>query len=152
LAGDGNQQINAILAGGPGLVAVGSETVDGDQNAAVWISADGAEWDRVEDPAGPLGGPGLQQMSAVTVSDETFVAAGTEKVGNETDGAVWTSLDAITWIRLPPTAIETASFTEAGRGEGVRDLLVDGDRFLALGREWRSGDDDADVWIGRLER
>ena len=151
LGGDGEQQINAILPGGPGLVAVGQENVEDDQNAVVWTSVDGIEWDRVEDPAGSLGGPGFQQMSAITLSHGMFVAAGTETVGNETDGAVWTSLDVTTWTRPLPTALETAAFTESGRGEGVRDLLVDGDRFVALGREWRSGDDDADVWIGRLE-
>jgi hypothetical protein len=90
-------------------------------------------------------------MSAIAISEGTFVAAGTEKLDRETDGAVWTSLDAVTWTRLPATSLATAAFTEAGRGEGVRDLLVDGDRFVALGREWRTGDDDADVWIGRLE-
>jgi DNA-binding SARP family transcriptional activator len=151
LEGEGQQQINAILVGGPGLVAVGQETVGDDQNAVVWTSVDGVEWERVEDLEGSLGGPGLQQMSAITVSEGMFVAAGTDEVENETDGAVWTSLDAMTWTRLPPTAIETADFTEAGRGEGVRDLLVDGDRIVALGREWRTGDDDADVWIGQLE-
>jgi DNA-binding SARP family transcriptional activator len=145
----GDQQINAVVAGGPGLIAVGQETVDGDQDAVVWTSVNGSEWDRVEDPEGSFGGPGAQQMSAIVGGREILIAAGSETLGRETDGAVWTSVDGSRWVRLT-TSLATSALTDFGRSEGVRDLLATEDRFIALGRERRGQDDDANVWIGQL--
>jgi DNA-binding SARP family transcriptional activator len=146
LSGEGDQQINAITVGGPGLVAVGEETIDGDENAAVWTSIDGTNWDRVEDPSGALGGSGSQQMSAVADSDVGLVAAGNE-VLNGTNGALWVSADGTTWSRVPPAEITTLA--DFGR-QVVRALVTTQDGFVAFGWEGRGGDDDADAWIGRV--
>jgi DNA-binding SARP family transcriptional activator len=146
LSGEGDQQINAITSGGPGLVAVGEETIDGDENAAVWTSIDGTNWDRVEDPSGALGGSGSQQISAVADSDVGLVAAGNE-VLNGTNGALWVSADGTTWSRVPPAEITTLA--DFGR-QVVRALVTTQDGFVAFGWEGRGGDDDADAWFGRV--
>ncbi len=148
LGGDGDQQINAIVTGGPGLVAVGQESIDGDTNAAVWTSIDGISWERVQDPAGVFQGDGSQQMSAVAASDVGLVAAGSE-VLNGTNGAVWISADGTAWARVPAGSPEIAPLVDFGR-QGIRALLTTDDGFVALGWEGRGGDDDADVWIGQL--
>lgn len=151
LGGEGDQQINAIVAGGPGLVAVGQETIDGDENAAVWTSVDGRRWLRVDDVTGSLGGTGsTQEISAVAVWEGGLVAAGREVLDDEIDGAIWISSDGTTWIRQSPTSPELSAFVGVEEEQGVRALVVDGDRFVAFGREGRGGDDDADVWIGQL--
>jgi hypothetical protein len=151
LDGEGDQQINAVVAGGPGLVAVGQSTVDGDEDAAVWTSVDGTHWVRVDDETGSLGGTGSEQeISAVAVWEGGIVAAGREVVDDEIDGAIWISSDGTRWIRQSPTAPELSAFVGIEEEQGVRALVVDGDRFVAFGREGRGGDDDADVWIGQL--
>ena len=56
LGGPGDQQIEAIVSGAFGLVAVGWSDADGDVDAAVWTSDDGGRWDRVADTALADGG------------------------------------------------------------------------------------------------
>ena len=115
----------------------------------MWISADGMVWERVDDTEAFGDDEAQQQMSAIVSGQEMLVAAGSETMGRETDGAVWTSLDGITW-RRQPTTLAMSAFTDIGRSEGVRDLVATQDRFIALGRERRGHDDDADIWIGLL--
>lgn len=150
LAGSGDQQINAIIAAGPGLVAVGQETIGDDQNAVVWVSSDGHEWERVDDPTSELGGDGAQEISAVVDAGGLVIAAGRDVsgvVGREIDAAVWTSTDGRTWTRLSSDSPEASTLAGFG-GQAIRALLyVDGD-ILALGRERRGRDDDGDVWTG----
>ena len=51
--GPGNQSMYSVTAGGPGLVAVGSDESDswapGVTDGAVWVSADGVIWSRIPD-------------------------------------------------------------------------------------------------------
>jgi DNA-binding SARP family transcriptional activator len=146
LGGIGDQQINDVVTGGPGLVAVGQETtIGGDENAAVWVSTDGIHWTRVEDPTGAFGGVGAQQMSAIAASGTVLIAAGSD-VGSTTVGAIWMSKDGMNWVREPASP-QTSVFINGGGG--VRALLGTPDGFVALGRKGRSVN-DADVWIGRL--
>jgi len=149
LGGAGDQQIASIAPAGPGLVAVGWEVLDGDQDAAVWISVDGRAWERVADPSDVFGGPEAQQMASVVAADGVIVAAGADGVGSGADGAVWTSVDGSAWRRQSPTSTDMSTFTDFGR-QRIQELLVEGDHLAALGREGRGPDDDADVWIGRL--
>ena len=151
LGGPGDQKINAIAAGGPGLVAVGEETVDGETDAVAWVSSDGFDWDRVDDPAGAFGGAGAQRMFAVTSSPLGVVAAGEDDVGRDTDAAVWTSADGTTWERLPGDTPAMSALTDFGR-QSIKVLIASDDGFLALGAEGRGADDDADAWIGLAVR
>lgn len=113
-----------VTAGGPGLVAVGrsdgfggldvlveSETpVEGD--AVVWISDDGLDWTRVPHDEAVFGGPHTQEMLDVTVGGPGFVAVGRDGAGDTwsnpglggMDPAIWTSVDGVTWRRVPGEA------------------------------------------------
>jgi hypothetical protein len=93
--GDGNQVMQSVTVGGPGLVAVGYVSLDGDWDAAVWTSPDGINWTRVLDDS-VFGGTGDQEMRSVTAGGPGLIAVGTDsRVGK----AVWTSSDGLTWTR-----------------------------------------------------
>ncbi|HET9250028.1 MAG TPA: BTAD domain-containing putative transcriptional regulator, partial [Actinomycetota bacterium] len=162
LGGPGDQQINAIVVGGPGFVAVGEEDIDGDIDPVVWTSTDGEEWDRVADPANAFVGVGEQHMYAVARSvdpDVGLVAAGTDVLPPDADvsepeghwdAAVWTSIDGEHWIRLPGDDPSMSSLADQGRQEIKAVLPIEGG-FLALGAEGESGSNwDGRVWIGEL--
>jgi hypothetical protein len=148
--GDGDQQINAIAAAGPGLVAVGQEIVDGEEDAVVWVSDDGRDWERIDAPAGTFDGPGIQKMSTIAVSGNEIVAAG-EDLTDELDAAVWTSPDGRAWTRVPSSAPGMSSLIDYG-GQDIRALISFAGGLVAAGRETHGGHrDDADVWIGTVE-
>ena len=84
------QEIIAVAAGGPGLVAVGFDVSGGDLGAAVWTSADGRVWSRVPQDETVLGG-GYAQIVAVAARGPGLVAVGYGVSGGETDAAVWVS-------------------------------------------------------------
>jgi hypothetical protein len=156
LGGPGDQQINALVKGGPGYVAVGEETIDGDTNAVIWTSTDASDWDRVNSPDAFIG-EGAQSMYAVAVSDVGLVAAGTDVLlagideaepNGHWDAAVWTSIDGEDWIRLPGNDPSMSTLADQGRQE-IKGLLSIEGGFLALGAEGESLSDwDGRVWIG----
>jgi len=89
--GPSDQEMVAVTAGGPGLVAVGSDHAGGDGNAAVWTSPDGTTWSRVADDA-VFGGSGDQQMAGVAAAAPGLVAVGLDGPGgSDADAAVWLS-------------------------------------------------------------
>ncbi len=91
--GAGNQSMKSVTAGGPGLVAVGSDMAFGLSSpgfdAAVWTSLDGLVWLRVPDDEGVFGGSGTQVLDGVIVGESGVVAVGHEKLGDDDDAAVW---------------------------------------------------------------
>ena len=93
--------MKAVTAGGPGLVAVGAEN----SGAAVWTSVDGLTWSRVTQDTSIFGCPGGQGfgMTAVTVGGPGLVAGGLPDCANPAGAgtAVWTSVDGLTWSRVP---------------------------------------------------
>ena len=104
MGGAGNQRMFSVTVGGPGLVAVGRDESGGDSDAAVWISVDGITWSRVPGDEAVFGGAGdqrIQRMVGVTVGGPGVVAVGREGSAPDTDAAVWTSPDGITWSRIP---------------------------------------------------
>ena len=145
LGGPGDQQIDAIGAGGAGLVAVGWTSSGGDVDAAVWTSTDGSSWDRVP-ASSAFGGAGDQRMSSVTsVGGAVFAGGSSDAEGRDPDGAVWSSADGLEWRREPVSVIE---------GEGLQRIssLVSfaSDRFLAAGSQDRTGNEQAAAWIAKL--
>jgi hypothetical protein len=48
--------MSAVVAGGPGLVAVGHDDAGEDEDAAVWTSPDGLVWSRVPHDEAVFGG------------------------------------------------------------------------------------------------
>ncbi len=96
-----------VTAGGPGLVAVGVEfDPDGPDSrrvggGAVWTSTDGISWSKT------IVGGENSMINAVTPGGPGLVAVGaaTGIVGEPDVGmsraAVWTSVDGISWTRVP---------------------------------------------------
>jgi hypothetical protein len=86
--------LNGVVAGGPGLVAVGSDALGG----TVWTSTDGSAGSRVPDDAGIFG---AAELNSVVAGGPGFVAVGSDRSGDDPDAAVWTSPDGVTWSRVP---------------------------------------------------
>jgi hypothetical protein len=156
---DGDQWINAVTTGGPGLVAVGGEDSagDGDIDAAVWTSSDGHEWTRVDD-GGVFGSQGLQEMFGVAAGDLGLFAVGSD-AGGDWDAAVWTSSNGTTWEQVVvPVSPDDAGAFDAGQMQAVivTDSGVVGVGIIA----WQTGqvlegqpigqgeEPDAVVWVG----
>jgi len=121
------QVVNALSAGGPGLVAVGSD----DSKAAVWTSTDGRTWSPVAD----LGGGDIRD---VTVGGPGLVAVGTGDPVGLSVGAVWTSTDGLTWNRAPEEPVFDGALLQA--------VTAAGPGFVAVGttpggpQAWYSSD------------
>jgi hypothetical protein len=75
----------SVIAGGPGLVAVGHERL-GDWDTAVWTSADGITWSRVPHDEAVFGGEGDQRMASVIAGGPGLVVVGSDE---SRDTAVW---------------------------------------------------------------
>jgi hypothetical protein len=114
----------------------------------VWTSPDGRNWERVPESSDVFGGEGDQTMSVVTASPLGLVAAGSESLGHDVNGAVWTSPDGLTWVRLPGDTPAMSPLTDPSGRQDVRVLIPTETGFLALGAERRGRDLDADAWIG----
>jgi hypothetical protein len=84
------QEMRAVAIVGDRVVAGGSDTSDGDRDAAMWTSADGLRWSQLRDDQ--LGGTGDQEIDAVATLDGGIVAAGDapSRVLSDQDAAVWT--------------------------------------------------------------
>ena len=90
-----SQWISDVAAGPLGIVAVGAAGALENWDAAVWISTDGQDWNRVPDDAGTFGGEGDQTMRRVAYFGDNVIAVG------DADGqaASWISADGATWTR-----------------------------------------------------
>jgi hypothetical protein len=153
--GAGAQQMLSVTAGGPGLVAVGSdaprnEREDGQgdayaADAAVWTSPDGFTWSRVPHDEAVFGGVGEQRMLGVTSGGPGLVAVGeVSRVFDEirqsfepdfSDAAVWTSPDGVTWSRV---SLDKTVFGRSNCGrwcldEGMRSVTSRGQGLVAVG-------------------
>jgi len=102
LGGPDNQTMNDVVAGGPGLVAVGEEETPDGYDGVVWVSENGRDWSRVADPDGVFGGPGWQDIRSVVTGGPGLVAVGSVEGADQ----VWTSADGLTWVKEPSGAIE----------------------------------------------
>ena len=102
LGGESDQFVNDVTVGGPGLVAVGHEgPLFADTDAAVWTSPDGITWSRAPHDEAVFGGENDQSMTSITAGGPGLVAVGRDSSGDDSDAAVWTSADGITWSRVP---------------------------------------------------
>jgi hypothetical protein len=152
LAGPGLQILGAIVAGGPGLVAVGSDESEGDSDAAVWVSADGYVWREVPHDAANLGGPGFQVMNAVTAGGPGLVAVGIDDPEGsiaeglvDPDAAVWVSTDGIAWTRVA----HDESLFGGPDAQRMVDITVAGRGLVAVGSDYHDGSTwpDGAVWV-----
>jgi hypothetical protein len=125
----GGARVQSVTVGGPGLVAVGSVRFTSGEIAAVWTSADGRIWSRVP-YARKVFGDGLGyatvDMLSVAAGGPGLVAVG----GPNGAAFVWTSVDGITWSRLPPDV----DFIGPG-DQSIRSIVAGGPGLVAVGTE-----------------
>jgi len=143
--GPGAQAMTAVETGGPGLVAVGYESLtpdeseppmaaDADRDGAVWVSVDGSIWARVPHDEAVFGGEGDQVITGVASGPVGIVAVGRAADGDQASAAVWVSADGSTWSRV-------ADDVSGGpNGAAMRDVIAVGDRFVAVGWAGVTGD------------
>ena len=129
LGGPLDQDMVQVVAGGPGLVAIGGEYSGTDWNGAVWTSGDGVNWSRLPDDAATFGGPGNQDVTSVVASGPGLVAVGLDMSSGNSDAAVWTSGDGLTWTRVSDPAL-------GGEGDQVMEsVAVAGPGLVAVGSD-----------------
>ena len=127
-----------VVALSVSLMACSSPGGDDASDAAVWVSSDGEEWERVCHPS--LGGPGEQQMLGVTATDSLLVAVGSEVVDGDRDGVVWLSEDGRDWRRSDSEDL-------GGSGEQwIVDVAFTDVGLVAVGSVGRTRDQDAAFW------
>jgi hypothetical protein len=135
--GDGASSVRAVAAIDNGFVAVGSRTVDNDQDGAAWYSADGRTWEALDAPT--LGGPGRQGLLTVADAGDVVVAGGF--VADESDQGkpvVWRSRGGQDWGGASaPLALYDDDRTNAA-DLSVQSLAVgEGGITAAGGSDWR---------------
>jgi hypothetical protein len=145
----------SVTTGGPGLVAVGWDTSGGSPDAAVWTSVDGLAWSRVPSDESVFGGEHDQSMSSVAVGGPGLVAVGADsfldvdrgQLTNYDDlisvAAVWTSIDGLTWQRVPHDEAILG-----GEGNQWMDSLTStAVGLVAVGGDWSREVHHAAVWM-----
>lgn len=133
----GGAEMLDVVAGGPGLVAVGRA----DGIAAVWTSEDGREWTKVSGEGAGFGRAERSTIYAVTTGGPGLVAIGGDATsGPSYEPVVWTSVDGITWERVPDLGFPS--------GDYMSDVIGGGPGLIAVGYA-NAGDDkwDAAVWV-----
>jgi hypothetical protein len=131
--GYGRIAMRSVIAGGPGLVAVGWDESPGFSIAAVWTSADGLSWTRVghDDDVFGAGEPGGIEMLSVTAGGPGLVAVGRDGSAGELGAAaVWTSSDGHSWTRVPH---DEGIFGGPG-GQEMESVVAAGPGLVAVGR------------------
>jgi len=125
--GEPRDQVINDVAGGPlGVLAVGSDGLLFEHDAAVWFSIDGSVWNRMADDADVLGGEGDQFMHSVIQTPELAVAVG-ESAG---EAAAWVSRDGSLWERAE---IHDDSAGTGAEPSTMNDVAIAGDTFVAVG-------------------
>jgi hypothetical protein len=106
LQADGLSELTAVVAAnGGGFLAVAvDKKADKTGDAALFKSADGTQWQRVQTSG--LDGAGAQQINRITVgADGKYVAIGAALSGAVLGPAIWTSADGTQWqpaLTRPP--------------------------------------------------
>lgn len=123
-----------------GFVAVGHESYEPGESAAVWTSLDGTTWAR----AAPIGEvddrPTTQRMSGIAASDSLIVAVGSEQRVGRTTSAVWSSTNGVDWRPV----VHSRSAFESGR-VSMADIAHGVEGFVAVGQD--RGPSDGVVWF-----
>lgn len=133
----GEETVRAVSALGEGFVAVGSRTLENEQDGVIWYSPDGQSWEQLDQPS--LGGDGRQDILTVTALSRGIVAGGMSDLdGNgQGDPVVWRSPDGREWQPavgpLPMTDTRTTVSDLA-----VRSLSFGSEGLIASGgNDWR---------------
>jgi hypothetical protein len=136
--GVGNQAAVSVAVVGTRVVAVGVER-SSDIDAAVWTSEDGIVWQRVPNDQEALS---EGEMWDVTVGGPGLVSVGWIGWvgGQNSDAAIWTSADGITWERIPHDE-------DLFGGVEMWGVAAGGPGLVAVG----SDGPDAAVWTSVLD-
>jgi hypothetical protein len=124
--------MQAVAVGGPGLVAVGSTE---ELEAAVWVSTDARDWERVGADSFRSSGDGEAFMFDVTSGPSGLVAVG----GADGLPALWTSPDGSTWSRVHPDS--------GGMPGAIGVVAPTADGFVALGETYSEAGRQFVVWL-----
>ena len=158
--GEDSQAMRSVTVGGPGLVAVGTDgSHDGEGHfieygdAAVWTSVDGIIWSRVPHDEEVFGAGGNPAMLSVTTGGPGLVAVGYDGygLGKGSSVPVWTSLDGITWTRVPhvQSGLSRRDYVMFGVTAGGPGLVAVGNYSgggFANGNYWSAPVSGAAVW------
>jgi len=121
--------LSSVIAGGPGLVAVGS-TPNGPR---AWFSTDGMHWQRAEVPPVPANAArGESELRDVAVAGGRLVATGSLELQSGTDAVrtemiLWTSTDGMTWTEV---ALDPEVFAPLSE---IRSLASSPEGLVAVG-------------------
>jgi serine/threonine protein kinase len=136
-AGPEAQEARTVAVLEDRAVAAGSETSQGDQDAAVW-RFDGEAW--VQVPDADLRGPGNQRINEMVAGGPGLVAVGVDDAEGSDDAAVWISEDGVEWTRVIVGQV-------GGDGDQVMlGVTVFGSELVAVGTDSSTRLDGA-VWI-----
>lgn len=135
----GEGQMNSVIVGGPGFVAVGS---------AVWTSVDGLAWSRVLYNDAVFDGADDPFVNSLVAGGPGLVAVGGANQFSGPHVAVWTSVDGLSWSRVPD---DKAVFGGA-HVKGMRSVIAGGPGLVAFGRVPSSdGGSAVAVWVAAAE-
>ena len=124
-------EILAAAAGGPGFVAVGS-------NSTAWYSTDGSDWSLADTPPPPtgFGGPGnageppTVTMHQVATAADVLVAWGNASADNGDEillePVVWTSRDGRTWTSVSGPGMDSVALAGRPGGFVATGMLIGG--------------------------
>ena len=146
--GRGDQVMARVVPGGPGFIAVGYAAQRRDVDAAVWSSADGVEWSRIEDNTALWGGPGDQHIRSITpIENGNLIAVGYDSSGGDQDAAVWRFDGIGDWSR-----VEAGEEVFGGEGDQLMTTVTYAEdvRFpiVAVGND-SFGGTNAAVWVSK---
>ncbi len=160
-------QMNDVTAGGPGFVAVGIEVPEdaareinqvqpvtpegvlsvgtgpkGGPTAAIWVSDDGIQWQRL--PQERMLGAGVEERAlvSVTAGGPGLIAVGWRLVDRELDPEVWISTDGNEWMLARDT---DGAFTARDR-QVITAATPGGPGVVAVGASGSQFDFSAAVW------
>jgi hypothetical protein len=119
--------MRSVVAGGPGLIAVGTMS-DEDYDPAAWVSIDGLTWDSV--PVEGTYDSSWESMNSVTAGGPGFVSVGMDTFidfGRRWEAAVWVSEDGMSWQRVSHPALTESKAQEMwGITRSASDLTAVG--------------------------
>jgi hypothetical protein len=87
----GQATVTAVAATGTGFTAVGAFGVQGGQDVVIWTSADGRTWKASSPSVTGLGGQGIQEITALTVSGSTLTGVGFTATPTRETPTIWRS-------------------------------------------------------------
>jgi hypothetical protein len=87
----GQATVTAVAATGTGFTAVGTFGAQGGQDVVIWTSADGRTWKANFPSVTGLGGQGIQEITALTVSGSTLTGVGFTATPTRETPTIWRS-------------------------------------------------------------